>query len=399
MGRRNNKKLIIESRIRYDEKHDERIHPIIVDDLRKREHALGSHPAFPESDELHFEEKIASKRFNNLVKHYKRIYDVSSVSVEDALMNTMSNLHKCIKFESEHVKELEELAVKLVRKEFEIPEDELKIIAKISPKIDIQQFKEHWAPRDTSHLQFESHDDITNANQEVTKRRLINSMIQGASKKCSHMFHLVEDEINEINPRLNNSYSKMVAGADLCYYLLDEKTIKPLPGGVVNVEYGKSEDNKPTIYATGNSFPILVHEIVKGVMEIISSHGLPENETILEYVYNKADYTGAEFWDMRLGPGIWEQFLECFEVEDLDLKHHVYQDVVSLPVNEFNHFMKEILSGTNKGKRLLKEFCERIREQIRKDDLNYSILNDDVGDDDELGPDELDDLDIDSLFN
>ena len=47
--------------IEYDDEH--RIHPDIEGKLRDRGHHLGDHPSFPASDDHHFEEKVASKRF------------------------------------------------------------------------------------------------------------------------------------------------------------------------------------------------------------------------------------------------------------------------------------------------------------------------------------------------
>ena len=81
-------------------------------------------------------------------------------------------------------------------------------------------------------------------------------------------------------------------------------------------------------------------------MELLSSHGLPEDNELRNYVVNKADFTEAEPWDMRLGPAIWERFTECFEAEDFNLKHHVYSELCSLPVNEFNRAFKEIMVGS-----------------------------------------------------
>ena len=58
----------------------------------------------------------------------------------------------------------------------------------------------------------EAEDDLENFmaafekfDLEKAKRRFINSLIQGASKKGHYMFHLVEEQLNTINPRLLNS--------------------------------------------------------------------------------------------------------------------------------------------------------------------------------------------------
>ena len=44
-------------------------------------------------------------------------------------------------------------------------------------------------------------------NLERQKRRFINSLIQGSSKKALYLFHMVEERLNQINPDLVNLYS------------------------------------------------------------------------------------------------------------------------------------------------------------------------------------------------
>jgi len=308
-------------------------------------------------------------------------------------MNAAKNLQNCMELEKDYHEELVQIAIDLVREEFDIPEEDLIINAEITYRIDDKPFRENYLPRAVEDVEFEDHTSIESANKEVVKRRLVNAMIQGSAKKCSHLFHMVEDKIVDLNPRLNANYSKMMAAADLAYYMVND-SIKTMPGGIVNVEFPKKEGEPATVNAKAVSFPILVHEIVKGVMEVLSAHGLPEDPKITEFVIAKADFTGAENWDMRLGPGVWERFTDAIDYEDFDLKHHIYSDLVALPVDEFNVTMREILAGTNRGKRHVKELADTIREEIRKDDLNASLINDEFNDDDFFGPDELDDIDI-----
>jgi hypothetical protein len=52
--------------------------------------------------------------------------------------------------------------------------------------------------------------------------------------------------------------------------------------------------SKAKIVARGITFPVLVHEIIKGVMELLSAHGLPKDKKLAEYVINKADFLSEE---------------------------------------------------------------------------------------------------------
>ena len=56
-------------------------------------------------------------------------------------------------------------------------------------------------------------------NLEKAKRRFINSLIQGASKKGHYMFNLVSEELNNINPELLNLYGVLMSINDLLYWI------------------------------------------------------------------------------------------------------------------------------------------------------------------------------------
>jgi acetolactate synthase small subunit len=377
----------------------EKMYDGIIQQLQKNIHSLGPHPALPEGDEEEFIERITKERFSDLVKNYKKQYDVSRIEGPEVLLNLAKYARRCMALEEPIKKELVDMAIKLVMEEFDIAEGDLIINAQLisldekdkTLQIDTKSLTDNFAPRKVE-IEFEDHAQIELANKEVLKRRFINTMIQGSAKKCSHLFHKIDDEITELNPRLNSNYSKMMAGADLQYFILPDNMLTGV-GGIVDVEYPKTEDDVPVINAKGILFPILVHEIVKGVMEVLSINALPEDNKIAEYVIAKADFTAAEPWDMRIGPKIWEKFMLSIHSDDIDLKHHIYNELVMLPVDLFNGVMREILAGTTKGKIAVKSLAVDIREEIRRDDFNRQLIDDDFGDDEYFSPDELDDID------
>ena len=76
------------------------------------------------------------------------------------------------------------------------------------------------------------------------------------------------------------------------------------------------ETDPPTIKVQGVAFPILVHELIKGVMEVLGTQGLPDDPRHAEMVMNSEDTLTAEVWDLRLGPVIWEKFRSCLSAID-----------------------------------------------------------------------------------
>lgn len=197
-------------------------------------------------------------------------------------------------------------------------------------------------------------------------------MIQGAAKKCNHMFHMVDDKLTNLDPKLANRYSKVMSAADYMYYVVPNMD-DGVQGGMVHVQFPTAENPKTVITAQAIIFPVLIHELVKGVMEILAANGLPKDRNIGEYVINKADYLQAEPWDMRLGCGLFEKFTSMIEPEDFHLKHHVFAELAALPVNEFNTTMKEIMAGTKAGKKTVSDIISEVKKDMREDDYNESM--------------------------
>lgn len=361
-----------EGRINYDKNYNERMNSALELALRCREHSLGEHPAFPEGDERHFEEQIMSERFKDVVKNAKKHFNSDNIDAQMMLTSQLPLLKDCIVTEKKHRKKLEDLAVKMIREEYDIPEDLIDIEAELVDEISLEGTKKNPKPIPVDGMNFESHQNLADANAEVYKRRLLDAMIQGAAKKNHHMFHMVDDELAEMNPKLPNLYSKTMAAADYMYYIID-KMETGIPGGIVHVEFPKKEGDKAKIHAQALIFPVLIHELAKGAMELLSAHGLPKDEQMQKYVLGKADFLAAEPWDMRLGPALWERFTKLFEPEDFNLKHHVYAELAALPVNEFNEKMKEIFAGTKRGKEIIQDIVDDVKKGLKQDEFNESM--------------------------
>ena len=104
-----NRKLNIVEGVEYDPDHQERIHPDIEGKLRSRSHHLGGHPAFPETGTgQHFEEKVASKRFKEVVERVKRYSGSQNITQQD-VMGMMRVLGEIVRKERGERKKLEKL--------------------------------------------------------------------------------------------------------------------------------------------------------------------------------------------------------------------------------------------------------------------------------------------------
>jgi|TARA_R110000824_G_scaffold3467_1_gene16418 hypothetical protein len=372
----------------------ERMSPDIEAKLRSQEHPLGGHKAFPDVDGNgipdNFEELIASQRFQDVVEKVKDATGVENIdprtlmSLQPMLMQAAQRV---MEIESQNKQALEDLAVELVVDEMGIPEGDLQFDAKLGkPNMDgIQQKpneKKKKKKKEPEFPNFEMEDEaakrLEKLDLEKQKRRFINSLIQGSAKKAHYMYHLIREKLDEINPDLVGLYSIVMSVNDLLYWVMPDMEGMIGGGGAEQAMAGKEEldleTDPPTIKAMGLMFPILVHELYKGVMEYVSAHGLPSDPDMAEDVIGTEDTLPAEVWDLRLGPVIWEKFLEVYPDDFFDageqkrIKNYFYYKFVSLEAEEFLSLAKEILSGSQSGKDQVKDMIDGIVKQLKDED-------------------------------
>jgi hypothetical protein len=76
---------------------------------------------------------------------------------------------------------------------------------------------------------------------------------------------------------------------------------------------------------------------------------------------------------MRIGPALWSRFTDAINPDDFNLKHHIYSELASLDVDEFNMKMREIMAGTSDGKEIVAELVKEIKADLDEDDFNLAM--------------------------
>lgn len=212
------------------------------------------------------------------------------------------------------------------------------------------------------------------------------------------MFNLVSDELNRLDPQLLNLYGVLMSIADLMYWIVPDQMTQMMAGegeGVQGSEEVDETTDPPTIKAKGIFFPVLVHELVKGVYEVLGTQGLPDDPKAAEMVMMSQDTLPYEIWDLRLGPVIWEKFTEAYPdnlyEDDLrEIQNYLFSRFSMLSTEEFFEVAREILQGTDKGKAILNRMVEEIIDELKEYDLEDALS--DYGDDDEEDDDEFRDF-------
>jgi hypothetical protein len=370
-----------------------------------------------------FQELLASERYKQVIAKVRQYTGVETPMVGERgvmpLAQMMMAAHnEIVQTESQHREALEQLAIELVMKEMGIPEGELQFDAKIvgMGEIDQSNFNrevEQQPNVDPVDVEQDLMSDLDGMTMEKAKRRLINNMIQGASKKGHYMYHMVADRIREItgSETLVNQYGVLMSVNDTLYWQLSDETMKMMMGGgggeamVGGKEEVDRNTDPPTIVARGINFPVLVHELIKGIMELFAIQGRPtdeegnEDEEAWSDIEGSEDTLEKEMWDLRLGPAIWDRIRKQFPEDILtdenkvELQNYLLVEIFKLPAKHFLVFMKEVLSGSENGQRLMNELMEGIDQMFKNENYQSAIdaFNEDLNgiadetDDDDLG--------------
>jgi hypothetical protein len=372
----------------------------------------------PEEGDINFQELLASERYRQVVNKVKEYTGIDTPMVGEQgvmpLSQMMMSAHnQIIRAENEHRSELERLAVELVIKEMGIPEGKLQFDVKIVGlgEIDTSDFQKGMGEQpniEPIEIEQDLMNDLEKLNLERAKRRLINSMVQGSSKKGHYMYHMVDEKIRQItgSDDLINQYGVLMSINDTLYWQLSDDTMQMMMGGGGGGGVGGKEKvdrntTPPTIYARGINFPILIHEIIKGIMELFAIQGQPEDEEISSRVSELEDTMEKEIWDLRLGPAIWDRIRSQFPEEIVvdenkrGFQNFLLTKIFKLPARQFLVFMKEVISGSEQGKRLMEQMLDAINQMFS--DIDYENAMSQFDDDldqisDNTDDDELDDF-------
>jgi hypothetical protein len=392
------KKVLTEAPIDYDG--PERMEPGIERKITSKETPYSKDfPAIPKMDRDYIE-LISSKRFKDSVDKVRRAMgDTRAIQGPNPLMSlmmtAMQSLQQLVTIQMRNKEELEKLAVDLVVKEMGIPEGAMQFDAKLvmqpmSPAEGMK--KEPELPSEEEIEEFIG--DVEIFNMERAKRRFINSLIQGAAFKGGYMFNLVSQELNEIDPRLMNLYTVTQSLMEHAYWLYpDMEGMAGGGGGQMGQEEIDTETDPPTVRVRAMTFPLLVHELVKGVYEIFGTHGLPDDPRQAEMVMSAEDNLPAEIWDSRLGPIFWEKFTDTypaslFEEDMKHIQHYLFMRFSKLSAEEFFRIAKLILSDDPRGSQFIQRMVSEIIQELRQYESEVALDSDE----DDLDDDDLDDL-------
>jgi len=381
-------------------------------------------------------QRLVSQRFGKVADKLKEVtgnQNISSQRVQQMIYNEMmTKLGNIMRIEASHREQLEQLAVDACLEEQEVPEGVYQIEPHLGEQPDTSDFRyqpeepedeEEDDEEEKDELEIPSFDveDLTDEEElelEKHKRNIINALIQGAAKKGHYLFQKpdVKAKLDEIDPSLYRDYLGIMAINDFMYFTMEQmiemmsQTGQGVAGkvsledaddeGEEGEEGGEEEsEEKPDtkIVAVGMIFPILCHEIIKGLEEAKGRHGHSQNKSIRDKVRGAVDVLSNEPMQLRIGPEIVEKLRNAlpnsmFDDSNKGLINWFHILLYQIPAQEFLEIIGNAISeDASKVKKATSRF-EEIMKEAQNMKGEFEDYKEEEGIDSEDEDDGLDDF-------
>lgn len=408
------------------------IHPEKREKMAKRSHPMAKNPAYPEytpqagSKTTNWEELLASEQYQATLKRLTKFLADVDPRRKDAqgnprpirqgeigsiLQGMLMAVMQAMAIEEPHKEQLEQMAIDLI---FEQPE-----FRKLKASYDNGDFTidAHLGPANLENARLspeqggpgepeeepgeegeemalpgageegdvereeQAMGELGQFDMELAKRKVINAMIHGGAVSKNYAYQLVSQELGRIDPKLVGLYGLAMAGSELGYFATPDSMAAmalenpELQGGSseVNFEEGGEEGKeKPVVRARGLIFPMLVQELAKGLLELVSYEGLPQDPQMAQDVIDKADLVDQESWAMIMGRGLWTRFVNALGGDEDEITMHLYNRIVQMPPEEFNRIMQAIQGGGTKATEVIKRLAQDLRMDMEVQDRSES---------------------------
>jgi hypothetical protein len=422
----------------------ERMDPNLERKLASPENLYAQNPAMKKGTED--VQRLISNRFQKVAEKLSQVTGIENLSSQQTqgmvYQEMMRKLPSIMRIEAQHREELEQLAIQASLEETEVPADWFKIEAllnrqpintgdfRMKPEKDKEEEEEDKSPEIPS-FDVEDLTDEEILELEKHKRNIINAIVQGAAKRGHYVFQKpdIKARLDEINTSLYRDYLGIMAINDFLYFTMEQmiemmsQTGQGVAGKVKlqdnddDEEEGGEDEDKPDtkIVAEGMIFPILCHEIIKGIEEGKGRYGLPKDMELRKKVQGQVDILSNEPMQLRIGPEIVEKIRYALPDELVDDSNkglipwfHIL--LYQIPAEEFLKIIgyaisedeSKIKMATSKFKEIIKEAkkmksdFDNFREDGESDDSNLNPSGgfssyDDDDEDVDYAPEEKDD--------
>ena len=308
---------------------------------------------------------------------------LGSKDLRTVMMQSQTVLDEIIQAENGYRDELEMVAAQMVTDAYPIVDyANIKIDAKIVGLNDLDI--PNPPPQEDPTLPDFGADD---EEKMKAKRRIINGITQGASIRGAFGFMLFKEYIDDIDSELVQKYNEILKLAFGIYD--DENAIammlaalaqgQKMQGGESEMEYDE-ENEQFVIKAKAICFPMLVHEIVKGLYEIVGTEGFGSDKEKNQAIVGAVDKLSNEPRDLQYGKFIYDAISKIYNdsnVDDPRVRELFFAELYKSPDDEFFPFIENAINDELKPlqKKWAADTMKDIAKDLTKDDTGLEDLD------------------------
>lgn len=293
-------------------------------------------------------------------------------------MEVMHLMDEIFAIQEGHEEELTEIGKKVILEHYGRMLEDVELDIKIVDKFDEEKMQMATKMQDEKE-EDEDEDEkkeepkypnfevpINVPQEEVDRRKIINNVMQGEAQNVHSMMYSAKKELDEIDPHLldlfvrhleiNRKFDWDERRPDLSQHMKDHPEMANCMETDYEGEEGQGEEGevKPRIKVRVLDFPMLIHETVKGIYELMSHKVIPEDQTMAEALLKLTDTLKDEEEDIKYGPFIAadirdyiNDLLQRTEKEDIqmlpNLREFIFSKMMDLSADKFVELIKNIL--------------------------------------------------------
>jgi hypothetical protein len=200
--------------------------------------------------------------------------------------------------------------------------------------------------------------------EDIDRRKIINNIMQGEAQNVHSMMYTAKDEIDKIDDLLLDMYTRHLEinrkfdwdenRPDMSEMMAQHPEMANAMETNYEGEEGEEGEFKPVIKVRALDLPMLIHETVKGIYELMSHKVIPEDKTMAEALLKLTDTLEDEEEDIKYGPFIAadirdyiNSYLQRKESKDVqtipNLREFIFSGMMDLSANKFVELIKNIL--------------------------------------------------------
>jgi hypothetical protein len=350
-------------------------------------------------------ERMASRRFENIIRKARQAHGKESLGstqeIRALFMTMFSTVQQIMRLESPHTQYLKDLALRVAAEKTGIDKDWFQYELSLGrEETDFSAPNFQMKPKERKERKnipdFEKYGEQAfdpdfpteeeEFQQHVQMRNIANAITQGEAKKGHYYFEdpTIKSQLDRKSPQLASLYSKLMTMLDISYFTMEdfiEMATQTGQGvaGSVNLEDadeeedggGEPDEDSPDtkIVAQGIIFPILVHEIIKGIEEAPTREQFRDTEPgYASDVYGQTDTFENEIMQIRIGPEVVDALRDVLPVEAIEnpkVNPWFKKLLYSKKPKEFLNLMSLVISDDPKDKNKARlEMKEIVRDAM-----------------------------------